>query len=235
MAALNAAYNMEKLIGFEKAGRTVALPKDDATPEERAAFFQKLGAPEKADGYKLPEALANDPMAQKYRDIAHKAGMLPQQFEQSLAFVTAEAQALQQQQDQQRSVQSEQDMTAIRGEWGAAYDQNMELAKRAAAQFIPAKDTAERQAVLAKIEDALGTAQFLKFFAKIGEGLGEHKVHSNGDPGHMGAMTPAAARARIEALKSDKEWSAAYLKGDAGKKTEMAQLIQWAYPAGAAA
>lgn len=230
MAALESGYNLEKLIGFEKAGRTLVMPKDDATPEERAAFFQKLGVPEKADGYKLPEALAQDPVAQKFRDIAHKSGMLPKQFEESLAFVTAEAQAIQAQQQQQRAALGEQDMSALKGEWGAKYDANIELAKRAATQFIPAKDAAERQQVLEKIEDAIGTGQMLRFFAKIGEGLGEHQVHSSGDPGSFGAMTPAAAKARIESLKSDKEWSAAYLKGDASKKAEMERLIKFAYP-----
>lgn len=230
MAALESGYNLEKLIGFEKAGRTLVMPKDDATPEERAAFFQKLGAPEKADGYKLPEALAQDPIAMKFRDIAHKSGMLPKQFEESLAFVTAEAQALQAQQQQQRAAMGEQDMSALKGEWGAKYDANIELAKRAATQFIPAKDAAERQQVLEKIEDAIGTGQMLRFFAKIGEGLGEHPMHSNGDPSSFSAMTPGAAKARIEALKSDKEWSAAYLKGDASKKAEMERLIKFAYP-----
>lgn len=230
MAALESGYNLEKLIGFEKAGRTLVMPKDDATPEERAAFFQKLGAPDKADGYKLPEALAQDPVAQKFRDIAHKSGMLPKQFEESLAFVTAEAKAIQEQQQQQRAVQGEQDMGALKGEWGAKYDENIELAKRAAQNFIPAKDGAERTQILTKIEEAIGTGQMLKLFAKIGEGLGEHQVHSSGDAGNFGAMTPGAAKARIDALKGDKEWSAAYLKGDAGKKAEIERLIKFAYP-----
>jgi hypothetical protein len=53
-AALESSYNLEKLIGFEKAGRTLVLPKDDAPVEEQRAFWQKLGAPEKAEDYKLP-------------------------------------------------------------------------------------------------------------------------------------------------------------------------------------
>lgn len=230
MAALESGYNLEKLIGFEKAGRTVVMPKDDATPEERAAFFQKLGAPQKADGYKLPETLAQDPLAKKFQEVAHKNGMLPKQFEETLNWYQGEAQAMQAQQQTQRAAQSEQDMTALKGEWGQAYDKQIELAKRAAGEFLPAKTPQERQDMLAAIENAVGTGAMLRFFARVGEGLGEHAVHSSGEAGGFDAMTPAQARSRIDALKSDREWADAYLKGDAGKRAEMERLIKFAYP-----
>jgi hypothetical protein len=53
-AVAESAYNLEKLIGFDKAGRTLVVPKDDATPDEMRAFHAKLGVPETPDGYKLP-------------------------------------------------------------------------------------------------------------------------------------------------------------------------------------
>lgn len=230
MAALESGYNLEKLIGFEKAGRTVALPKDDATTEEKAAFFQKLGAPEKPDGYKLPETLAQDPLAQQFRDVAHKNGMLPKQFDETLSWYTAEVTKMQTEQEQQRAVQGEQDMATLKTEWGQAFDHHIELGKRAAANFIPAKNPAERVEILSKIEAAIGTGAMMRMFSRIGEGLGEHKVHDNGESGNFGAMTPGAAKAKIEALKQDKEWSNAYLKGDAAKKSEMARLIAFAFP-----
>lgn len=230
LAAVESNYNLEKLIGFEKAGRTIVLPKEDATPEERAAFYQKIGAPEKADGYKVPEALAQDPVVAKYRDVAHKAGISQAQFEQNIGFLQAAAAEMQASQTQARAVQGEQDIAALRGEWGMKFDENMELGKRAAAQFIPAKDMAERQAILERLEGAMGTGAMLKLFASIGAGLGEHKAHGSGDPGQMGAMTPAEAQARIVALRNDKAWAADYVKGDAAKRAEMERLHRFAYP-----
>lgn len=232
-AALESGYNLEKLVGFEKAGRTLVLPKDDATPEERAAFFQKMGAPDKPDGYKLPEAMASDPLAIKFREVAHQNGLLPKQFEETLSWYSSEIQALREQRQQSLHVQGERDMGDLKVEWGKAFDQNIELARRAARNFLPAKDADERGKMLVAIEEAVGTGAMLRFFAKVGEGLGEHPLHSSGDSPGFNAMTPGQAKARIEALKSDQEWAKAYINGDAGKKAEMARLIQFAFPEGA--
>ena len=230
LAALESGYNLEKLIGFEKAGRTIVMPKDDATPEERRAFLTRIGVPEKVDGYKVPEAFAADPLVAKFRELAHAEGMMPGQFEKAIAFVTGESQAMQKAAQEKAAVQGEQDMASLKTEWGAAYDQHIELGKRAAAQFIPAKDASERAEILGKIESAIGTGQMLRLFAKIGEGLGEHRMVSTDDPGGYGVMTPGQARARIEALKQDKVWGAAYLAGDAAKRQEMERLMKFAYP-----
>lgn len=229
-AVAESAYNLEKLIGFDKAGRTLVVPKDDATPEERAAFYQKLGAPANADGYKVPEALAADPVVKEFRDVALKSGMLPKQFEEAVGFITAKAQTMNTERQQAAAAQSDQDMTALKTEWGQGYDKQVEMAKRAATSFIPAKDAAERGEIMTKIEGAIGTGAMMRLFAKIGEGLGEHAAHSSGDAGNFDSLTPAQAKGRIEALKSDKEWSTAYLKGDKIKIAEMERLTKAAYP-----
>lgn len=75
------AYEQEKLIGG-----AVKLPGKDATDEERAAFFNKLGRPEKEDGYELtvpkelPEDLPYDgERAKSFKSIAHKLGLSAEQ------------------------------------------------------------------------------------------------------------------------------------------------------------
>lgn len=230
MAALDSSYNLEKLIGFEKAGRTLVMPKEDATPEERTAFFRKLGVPEKVDGYKVPEAMAADPFIKQFQEQALKTNMLPQQFEDTLNWYQNTQKAAIEAQQQAFVAAGEQAIATLKGDWGQAYDQNIELARRAANQFLPAGTPEERKAQMHVIEQAVGTEAMLRFFARIGEGLGEHKTHSDGSPGGFDVMTPAQAKAKIEALKSDKEWAAAYVKGDAGKREEMARLHKFAYP-----
>lgn len=229
MAALESGYNLEKLIGFEKAGRTIVLPKDDATPEERRAFLTRIGVPEKSDAYKVPESLAQDPLIAKFREFAHAEGFLPAQFEKAISFIQGESAAMATQAQAAAGAKGEQEMAALKTEWGAAYDQNVELGKRAAAQFIPG-DANARADALTKIEAAIGTGAMLKMFAKIGEGLGEHPMRSTDDPGGFSVMTPAQAKARIEALKQDKAWTGAYLNGDADKRAEMDRLIKFAFP-----
>lgn len=71
------AYEQEKLLGS-----TIRIPKEDAPPEEREAFLNKLGRPEKADGYQLeapkdmPEGLPYDgELAASFKAKAHELGL----------------------------------------------------------------------------------------------------------------------------------------------------------------
>lgn len=63
-------------------GNAIRVPGKDATEEEREAFLNKLGRPEKPDGYDfkppedLPENLPYDAeRASSFRALAHKAGL----------------------------------------------------------------------------------------------------------------------------------------------------------------
>lgn len=227
------AWNLEKLIGHEKAGRTVVIPGDDAPAEEVAAFRTKMGIPEKADDYmsviKVPDGQP-DTFAKEAANWFHEAGIPPKQAAMLAEKWNAYQASGMQQQTQQQAADSDKAFGEVVASWGKDADANLELGKRAATQFLPAKDAAERQAILGKLEGAIGTKAMLEMFANIGRGLGEHKMHTNGDPGGMG-MSPAEAQAKINSLKSDKAWSDAYLKGDASKKTELERLIKIAYPA----
>lgn len=234
-ALAESAWNLEKLIGHERAGRTVVIPGDDAPPEEVSAFRAKMGVPEKADDYmsviKVPEGQP-DTFAKEASAWFHEAGIPPKQAGALVEKWNAyQAQAAQQHGEQQAQ-RADQEFGQVVAAWGKEADANLELGKRAAAQFIPAKDAAERQAILDKLEDAIGTKAMLEMFANIGKGLGEHRVHTNGDSGGMG-MSPSEAQAKINSLKADKAWTQAYLQGDAGKKAEMERLIKVAYPTGA--
>ncbi len=71
------AYNQDKLIGS-----SIRIPKDDAPPEEKNAFLNKLGRPEKPDGYEfaapksLPEGLPYDgERATAFKTKAHELGL----------------------------------------------------------------------------------------------------------------------------------------------------------------
>jgi hypothetical protein len=231
-ALAESAWNLEKLIGHERAGRTVVVPADDAQPAEIAAFRAKMGVPEKADDYmsviKVPEGQP-DGFAKQAATWFHDAGIPPKQagvlvekWNAAMAEgVKAEA--------EQAATRADQEFGQVVASWGKEADANLELGKRAAAQFIPAKDPAERQAILGKLEGAIGTKAMLEMFANIGKNLGEHRMANPGDPGGLG-MAPAEAQAKINALKADKAWTSAYLQGDATKKAEMERLIKVAYP-----
>lgn len=230
-AVAESTYNLEKLIGFEKAGRTVVLPKEDATPEELRAFHQKMGVPEKADDYlgvlKVPEG-QSDAFAKQAANWFHEAGIPPKQAAILAEKWNAYAQEQGTQQQTVSAQQSEADFGKVVSAWGKDADANLELGKRAAQQFIPAKTSDERAAMLGKIEAAIGTEAMLNMFASIGKGMGEHRMVTG--EGSMFGMSPAEAQAKIASLKSDKTWTQAYLSGDKSKLSELERLTKIAYP-----
>lgn len=228
LAVAESAYNLEKLIGFDKAGKTVVLPDENSSPETRQAFLQKLGVPEKADGYKLPVPEGqSDAFAKEAANWFHEQG-IPAKAAEGLTQKFNEYATAQQAAQQQAFVaKSEQEFTGLKTEWGQAFDQNLELGKRAAQQFIPGTPE-ERAATLQALEQSLGTGKLLKLMANIGQGLGEAKL-MGGEAG-SGVMTPAQANQRIAELKSNKDWSSAYLSGDKSKAKELQDLIAMANP-----
>ena len=227
LAAAESAYNLEKLMGFDRAGKTIVMPDENASPEVKQAFLQKLGVPDKPEGYgfKAPEG-ADDSFAKMAAQWMHKNNVpakaaegIMQEWEQFVSSKQTEQQTA-------FAAQSERDMAGLKTEWGQAYDQNLELGRRAALQFIPGSGE-ERAATLNKLEQALGTSGLLKLMANIGQGLGEHKMVQGGG---SGVMTPAQAQQRIAELKSNQDWAKAYLGGDASKAKELSDLIMMANP-----
>lgn len=227
------AWNLEKFIGADKAGRGVVAPKADAKPEEWQAFYRKVGGvPEKADGYKVPEPLVKDPLAMKFREHAHKTGLPPMFFDSVMGFITAEGKTAQESSLAEFERRGKQEMTELQAEWaGPAWDQNMEHYRRGVKTFIPHENADQLEDIVTRMEGAIGTKLTMKIFAAVGSGIGEHAFHGGeGGGGSPTGMTPEGARVRIRELQADKEWGKAFANGDADKKAEWERLHKIGYP-----
>lgn len=172
----------------------IKLPGKDATPEDWAAFYKSIGAPETADAYKLPVPEGDDgAFAKTAAEWFKDAGVLPQQAEKLAGkwneFVASQQQAAQQAEAQQiaalhaKNTAEKQELT---NEWGQRATENLEFAKRAAQQFFP-KDNAAQ--VITAIEGVLGYKATIQMLHAIGKGLGEHDATAG-----MGAQTGGAAQ-----------------------------------------
>ncbi len=102
----------------------VAVPGENATPEEWAAFWKAGGRPDKAEDYKtdgveLPEGVTLDDNALKeFRDLAHAAGISQKGFEAALAFDIKLAQEQAQAAEQQAQREYEETNAALRNKYG---------------------------------------------------------------------------------------------------------------------
>lgn len=216
----NGYRNLEKLVGSEK----VPLPKDANDKEGWNRVYDALGRPKTADEYKIQVPEGGSPeFAKAAAGKFHELGISAQQAQQLTEWYNAQAQAQMGQMQQGSAQKTEADLAAIKTEWGAAYNENLELGRRAAREF------GLDQSKLAAIENGLGTGEMLKFMAKLGRGLTEHNFEGGKSTSSFG-MTPEAAASRIQALRQDQGWSTKYISGDADAQAEMKRLMAIAYP-----
>jgi hypothetical protein len=127
-------------------------------------------------------------------------------------------------QEQQYKTAVAEDTNKLKSEWGGAFDQNVNVAKRAAQEF------GVDAATIDKMESAMGFSGVMKFFNTIGSKLGEHAfVDGSGGEGFNGAMTPNAAQSRIRQLQNDGDFVKKYIAGNVDARAEMERLHKMAY------
>lgn len=220
--------NLEKLLGADKAGRGVVMPKDDSPAEDWAAFYNKLGRPESADGYKLPvpEGDAGE-FAKTAASWFHEAGLTPKQAETLAAKWNEFGGVTTQEQQAKMAQQAAVDVQDLQKEWGDQFEAQSELARRAIREAGLSKDEG------LAIERALGVKKAAQVFAFLGKQFAEAPI-KGGEGASRGAFgsTPADAKARIAALKGDAAWTAKYLNGDTDARAEFARLHQIAFQSG---
>lgn len=197
--------NLEKLIGADKAGRTVELPNwdqnDDAGLASRNTFFDRIGRPKTPEDYKLDLKAGDksDPeLSNAFAGLLHKAG-IPARSVADLATGYTEMQtariAAANIAEQQKYAAEDK---ALKTEWGAKYDDNMKLAAGAAKAFGV---TGEQ---LDTLQKATGYSTVMKMFTQIAGKMGEASWIDGSNAGGDGnKMTPAEAQVAMKAFTSD--------------------------------
>lgn len=221
---VESARNLEKLLGAPRES-LLRLPTDEKAPEWEQVY-QRLGKPEKADGYGLEvpkEGGASKEFIDWAKDAFHKANLSTAQakavLDQWNGLSAAEATKAQ----EVANAKSAQEATDLKAAWGNAYEQNENIAKAGAREFglTPEKIDA--------IQKTLGYKETMQLFHNIGSKLGEATFTDGGSKGFH-ALPPAMAQAQLESLKSDKEFMGKYANGDATAKAKMSKLFADAYP-----
>ena len=213
--------NLEKLVGEQR----LAIPKGDEDKANWDKVFNALGRPEKPEAYqfKAPEGKELNPeMIGHFAPLMHELGLNQRQASGLVEAYTALEATKAAQEATAFAAKSDQDIRDLRTEWGETFDSKIEVGRRAMRQFGMTES-------VDALEKAMGTKGLLSLLAKIGEGLGEHRIENGGGSTTFG-LTPAAAQQKIADLKADRAWSKAYIEGDAGKREEMARLMRAAYP-----
>lgn len=190
--------NLEKLLGHEK----VPLPKGPEDVEGRAAFNKAIGVPDAPEKYNLPDAslpAGSESVAfdkGTFQQVMHKYGLTPQQAAGLWKEYGSMMGESYNKMTQNYSQQLDQNINALRKEWGDAYAANVELADMAISRLADSKEMGDwLTANIAKSPFGL------KWAAKVGNLLAENKV---GDFQYKRfSLSPAEAKNEIARIKAD--------------------------------
>ncbi len=225
--ALNSAWNLEKMFGADKAGNTVVMPKE-GDAEGWNSLYNRLGRPETPEEYKfkLPEGV--DPSnLNGFKEIAHRHGLTQSQFENVITEYDKMVDENQERsQNEYKQKQAEQ-LAELKKEWGLAYDQNLNLANRAAAKFGFTEEEMQ------SMQDSIGSKSMLQKLSAIGKAFGEDSFISGENTSEF-VLSPAAAQAQISDLNMDKNFMEAYFSnehpGHQAAVDKMSKLMKAAHP-----
>lgn len=226
------AQSYKNLEGLHSVGpeRLLKLPEKLDDDKALEAIFGKLGRPEKPEGYdvKVPEGAPED-FAGWARGQFHGLGLTKRQGDKLALAWNARMTDIMTKHDEGRKTSVNQQVEKLKQEWGAAYDQNKGLVEKLA----KASGLSDEQATgMAEVLGVDGLYKMLHgMISKFGIKLEEPDFKGTGGEGNnFGVLTPSGAKAKMDSLMKDPEWSKRYLEGGTAELDEMRQLIQWANP-----
>lgn len=169
-----------------KAGKP-AVPGEGATAEEIAAYRKAIGVPEKPEDYKLeakdlPQGVKLDEkLTTEFKSKAHALGIPPKEAQDLFSWYNQQFAARLQESQAAKTAEVEGWKQSVKEKWGASYDPNLRLARRAFALYGGEE--------LAKVMDTSGLGEhpaMLEAFANIGRAIAEEKL--------LDPKAPAGAR-----------------------------------------
>lgn len=201
-SALKAHWGLERLMGADKAGRTVLLPKDENDADGWKALASKIGVPDSPDGYKLPMPEgADEGFAKMASKWFHEAGVPPRAANRiAEAWNTWVGEQVKAGEAADRA-ESEKQMTALEQELGAEFGVKRELAQRGYREFAK-QFGLDDKAALERAESVLGAANLTKFFAGLGQLNAESAFAGADGKGGFAGTTKQAALDQIREIQS---------------------------------
>lgn len=225
---VNSYVNLEKFVGADPKS-LLKVPGESADQKDWEPIYDRLGRPKTADGYKLeiPKENGSPEFAKAASETFHKLGLSEKQGQELVKWWNQNQETQIKSFGEQKTAQIETQRGALKKEWGAAHDQNINAAKRAVGEFVKL-EPGKRDALIDAIESVIGFDGTMKFFHSLGSKIGEASFHSGSqNQSHNGPMTPEAANAEIKRLSADPDFTKKYLAGNAEARTRMQLLHEY--------
>lgn len=217
--AVRSYHNLEKMRGVPPE-RLLTIPDKAEDIEGWGKVYERLGRPATQEDYPIT---GDKEFVSSMQKAFHEAGLTMKQAQAVVENYAGIMNKFQENSNKQYDTESELQHNALKEEWGSAFDERIELAKRGARYL--AKDGTFDKDTLDNIERTIGFGKTAKFMAKIGELFREDSgAGLSGGSGKMFGMTPAAASARIKELQNDASFYKRLMAEDADARAEWKHL-----------
>ena len=218
--AIRQAHNLEKMRGVPDS-QIIKLPSE-RTPEAMRDVYTKLGAPADPSGYEFPDGTTEE-QAAWFRSLAHQQGLTKEQARATYEGLSQTIGQAQSEAHEKFLVESQAEFEQLKRERGAEFEEFVRDGRKARQQLNLSDTEADA------LERSLGTKRFLELMANVGSRSREATfIDSDTGVQSFRAMSPAAARAKIDMLKGDKAWNDRRLSGDKGVQNEYINLLRLA-------
>ncbi len=156
---------------FKMMGSRIKMPTSESTPDEKSAFYQKLGRPDTAAGYTKPELADGESFDEEFLGemaaVAHAEGVSDKQFRSFIDKYMGYQARTAEQRVAAENAEADTTQKQLHEEWAGDYDKNLEISKRALRELVPA-DIKDEFVELLKTKNLDNNLLFIKGFHAIG-------------------------------------------------------------------
>lgn len=150
----------------KKLGRSIELPGKDATDEDRAKFFSRIGRPQNPDDYEL--TVGDPDLSKALRKVAFESGLTKEQLKAQSSVLSEYEAAKAKLASQSYTEAATKADRQLREEYGAQYDIRMEYAKKGFEELY----SPELRAQLSKA-GITNSPEFIRVMSDLGSQLRE--------------------------------------------------------------
>lgn len=172
-------------------GSRIKLPDETSTMEDKKAFWEKLGKPTISTDYAVhldPSFGVDEAGLQAFQKAFYDNNFTKEQAAGILQVLNSGAQVNNQSRDAVTTKERIETETSLRSEWGANFDMNKALAKRAI-DTVFGEDNTEN--IVSKMGNHKG---FIHGMHKVGSMLSEKGLLGKSGPRELGGYAPAEAQ-----------------------------------------
>jgi len=214
-----------------RLGSSVEIPGEQATPEQKSAFYQRLGVPETVEGYEAPAAPEGVELDTEYfgafRTKAHELNLTKFQAKGLADWVVAREIAKHSEFSADSEKARKASMEKLRNGWGAAADQNVGLIQRLVDEYGDEETIADLDQT-----GAGNRAGILRMLAKIARTQVDADVMAAADIGTSQKSAQQDLENTLSAARADRK-HVYRNENHPGHKAEVARvrrLYEIAYP-----